>query len=67
MSNKHAAKPLDPVDKVITGIAKTYLSIETLETRGRDCLDFHDLSASQIRIALIKAFEAGQSAAKNHR
>ena len=28
---------------IFTRIAKTHLSIETLETRHRDSLDFHDV------------------------
>ncbi len=38
------------------------LRIETLEDRGRDALDFHDLSATQLRDAFALAFEAGYEA-----
>jgi hypothetical protein len=34
---------MTPIE-VITEIAKTQLGIETLETRNRDSLDFHDVS-----------------------
>jgi len=38
------------------------LGIETFETRGRDALDFHDISAAAIRDAVRMAFEAGYDA-----
>lgn len=38
--------------------------IETLETRGRDCLDFHDVSVSAIREMMRKAYELGKADAK---
>jgi hypothetical protein len=40
-------------------IAQTHLSIETLETRHRDSLDFHDVGVGCVRDALQAAFEAG--------
>ena len=42
-------------------------SVETLETRNRDALDFHDVAVWSIRQALAEAYAAGQSAAKRNR
>ena len=47
-------------DQDIADIAKTVLRIETLETRNRDDLDFHDLSVARIKAALEAAYEAGR-------
>jgi len=41
-------------------IAKTELGIETLETRHRDRLDFHEVSVASVKAALLAAFEAGR-------
>jgi hypothetical protein len=38
------------------------LDLETLDTRNRDSLDFHDLSVASIRRAIEMAFEAGYEA-----
>lgn len=43
--------------------AKHFHSIETLETRNRDRLDFHDVAVWSICAALKEAFEAGRRAA----
>jgi len=39
-----------------------HMGIETLETRNSDSLDFHDISVSNLKSALEKAFEAGRNA-----
>lgn len=52
------------VEKTIESIAQKCLSIETLETRNSDSLDFHDVSAWQLRNALLCAFEAGRQASQ---
>ena len=41
---------------------KKRLDIETLETRNRDALDFHEVSVAAIRDAIEIAFEAGWNA-----
>ena len=46
----------------IAEIAAKVGHIETLEIRGRDGLDFHDLSAWVIREMLEAAYEAGRAA-----
>jgi len=58
---------VDPTEHLLAGIAKTYLFLETLETRGRDSLDCHELGVAQIKLALTRAYEAGLSAGKNGR
>jgi hypothetical protein len=42
--------------------AKHFHTVETLETRNRDRLDFHDVAVWSIRAALEEAFEAGRRA-----
>ena len=48
-------------DKLLQ-IAEAVLSLETLESRGADRLDFHDLSVWAIEEALREAYIAGQQA-----
>ena len=48
-------------------IAQTILGLETLDTRNRDRLDFHDVAVWNIKAALQAAFEAGQQAGKQPR
>jgi hypothetical protein len=49
-------------------IAKRHMpSVETLETRNRDALDFHDVAVWSIRNSLAEAYAAGQAAAKRSR
>lgn len=47
---------------VFTKIAQQHLGIETLETRSRDRLDFHDVSVWSVKAALEAAYAAGQLA-----
>jgi hypothetical protein len=52
-------------DQLFLEIAKRHMpSVETLETRNRDALDFHDVAVWSIRQALSEAYAAGQAAAK---
>jgi hypothetical protein len=46
-------------NELFTRIAQTHLAIETLETRHRDSLDFHDVGVWCLRDALQAAYEAG--------
>jgi hypothetical protein len=55
------------IDDLITEIAREHLGIETLETRNRDSLDFHDVSVWGVRRALLAAYEAGAGAAATGR
>jgi len=50
------------VQNILDKIAKEHLFIETLETRNRDGLDFHDLSVAGITKALESAYYAGYDA-----
>jgi hypothetical protein len=49
-------------DALILEIAQRQFRLETLETRNRDRLDFHDVAVWAIRAALEEAFEAGRRA-----
>lgn len=47
------------IEKKIAEIAEKELNIETLETRNRDALDFHEVSVWGLKEALEKAYKAG--------
>lgn len=47
------------IHQQITEIAKEALGIETLETRGADSLDFHDVAVWGVQSALEAAFNLG--------
>lgn len=49
------------IDQLLTDIAKKHLSIETLESRKSDSLDFHNVAIWCIKDALKSAYEAGLS------
>ncbi len=51
-------------DEVFTQIARKHLRIETLETRKRDCLDFHDVAVWCVKDALEEAYEAGRKSVR---
>jgi hypothetical protein len=59
---KTTPKPEDVREALILGIAQRRFFIETLETRNRDRLDFHDVAVWAIHAALEDAFEAGRRA-----
>ena len=64
MTTKTKALAKAPSEALLLEIAaKHFHSIETLETRNRDRLDFHDVAVWSIRAALKEAFEAGRRAA----
>lgn len=46
-------------DDLFARIAQTHLSIEALETRNRDSLDFHEVGVWCVRDALQAAYDAG--------
>ena len=50
---------------IFTAIAQEHLFIETLETRRRDALDFHDVSVWSVRAALEAAYDAGANAQRS--
>lgn len=47
------------LDQILTDIAKKHLSLETLETRNSDGLDFHDVAVWCLKNVLKSAYEAG--------
>jgi len=59
----HATKstPAAP-EALILDIATRHFFVETLETRNRDRLDFHDVGVWAMRAALSEAYEAGRIA-----
>jgi hypothetical protein len=54
---------MKPLDQLFTDIACEHLGIDTLDTRQRDSLDFHDVSVFGVKAALIAAYQAGERAA----
>ena len=58
------ANPTAARDALIIEIAQRRFFIETLETRSRDRLDFHDVAVWAICGALEEAFEAGRRSAE---
>ena len=60
---RRKANPTAARDALIFEIAQRRFFLETLETRNRDRLDFHDVAVWAIRDALEEAFEAGRRAA----
>ena len=61
MTQATKAKPAAP-EALILEIATKHFFIETLETRNRDRLDFHDVAVWAMRAALSEAYEAGRIA-----
>ncbi|MFN3953356.1 MAG: DUF6900 domain-containing protein [Pararhodobacter sp.] len=59
---KRKPSPEAARDALILEIAQRRFFIETLETRNRDRLDFHDVAVWAIRDALEEVFEAGRRA-----
>ena len=57
---------MQQLDTILNQIAQQHLDIDTLETRHRDSLDFHDIAVWRIKDALQAAFNAGQQAANNN-
>jgi len=51
-------------EALMLDIAKRHFSVETLDTRNSDGLDFHEVAIWSIRAALIEAYAAGLAAAK---
>lgn len=52
------------IHTTLTRIASAMLGIETLETRGSDRLDFHEVSVASLRAALEAAYHAGAEQAR---
>ena len=64
MTAKTAAPAKAPSEALLLAIAaKHFHSIETLETRNSDRLDFHDVAVWAMRAALEEAYATGLAAA----
>lgn len=50
------------IRNILSGVAKTYLRIETLDVRNRDCYDFYDCHVANIEKALVDAYNKGYEA-----
>ena len=57
-------KSNESLDGILTQIVKKHLRIDSLEPQNRDALDFHDCHITQIKKALVDAFEAGVAQGK---
>jgi len=64
MARRKTTDPAAQRDALILEIAQRHLFLETLETRNRDRLDFHDTAVWAIRSALVAAYEAGRRSAE---
>ena len=62
MTQATEAKPAAP-EALILDIATRHFFIETLESRNRDRLDFHDVAVWAMRASLTEAYAAGAAAA----
>ena len=62
MARRKNSDPTAQRDAQLLEIAQRQFHLETLETRNRDRLDFHDVAVWAIRAALEEAFEAGRRA-----
>ncbi len=54
---------MDAKRKLFEKIAREHLLVRTLEPRGRDSLDFHEIGVHGIASALDAAYEAGRQSA----
>ena len=61
-TSKKASNATGQLEQLIAQIAQDHLFIDTLETRNRDSLDFHDTSVWGIQSALMAAYQAGLAA-----
>ena len=52
------------IDAKLAQIARQHLRIETLETRGSDSLDFHDVSIWGVKAALEAAYDLGRKVSR---
>lgn len=62
VSTRTKALPEHAMQKTLEKIALDHLFIDTLETRNRDALDFHDVSVWAVKSALEAAYRAGLEA-----
>ena len=55
------------VGGLLEQIGKTYLNLQTLETRKSDSLDFHQLAVWEVKKALQAAYDAGRRSVRPRR
>jgi hypothetical protein len=63
MNTKTTPLASAPSETLLLEIATRHFFVETLETRNRDRLDFHDVAVWAMRAALTEAYAAGIAAA----
>ncbi|RYZ41525.1 MAG: hypothetical protein EOO71_11875 [Myxococcaceae bacterium] len=61
----NASKPAQAPAETLERIAREEMSIETLEKRWSDSLDFHNVSVWGVKAALEAAYQAGKRDASN--
>ena len=52
-------------DEILEQIAKKHLGLQTLETRGRDHLDFSEHSVFSLKKALEEAYNSGKGGVRD--
>lgn len=57
---KEGVVTIDELDTLLEHIAFAYIGLDSLETRGDEFYDVHEVTVDEIRTALIVAFEAGR-------
>jgi len=65
-SSKQSSVDADREETVLQ-IAKKYFRVETLKSRGRDSLDFYDVSVWSMQSALTDAYNAGRDSVNKKR
>jgi hypothetical protein len=58
-----ATKPLTD-EQIAESIARRVMRVETLAVRNMDAFDFHDVSVTEIKQALLEALAMGRAGAK---
>lgn len=59
MATKHQTD-----EQIAEAIARRVMRVETLSVRNMDALDFHEVSVTEIKMALLEALATGRAAAK---
>lgn len=57
---KEGVVTIDELDTLLEHIAFAYIGLDSLEARGDEFYDVHEVTVDEIRTALIVAFEAGR-------
>jgi hypothetical protein len=62
MTTHHDEHTAAAPEELLLELARAHFHIETLETRGSDSLDFHEVAVWSVRAALEEAYRAGLAA-----